>query len=736
MVLRFLLCCFLITTHLELPSLYAGDEPQRFYKVADDIERKYTTVGNIGLTITNFGTLGTRNSQWPQQPSCEYPRGSRIEHIYQGGVWVGALLKTANANDPRNNQFLVSTGANDRSTAARRGGEGYEYNAEGRDSIIELSSLSDDRPSGSQFSPLAVSHQDFICDYTDRFTRVPSTNDSILNHVPLGVKVHQESYAWNFPFADFFVLMRYVIQNASVDTLDSVYLGIWNNAVVRNTNFVRPGTPGYFEYTSHGYDATQRLAYSFDFSGVPGGPPADSYIGLRLLGTAPFPIGVDSLGDLAQHTYYNAWQFRSSTGIDEYLSPTDDYTSNRYLSRYSRMTQSIPQDRIDALRTGTIKNATYLLSTGPFSRLSPGDSVEVVFAVVCARKNGSDQASRDTPTQRKTLYTNANWAQQAYNGEDANGNNQLDEGEDIARRDSLSPTQIGLRYEPDGRITRYLLPAPPRQPKVRVEVANQSAVIYWDRIAAEESIDPIIGQKDFEGYRIYRSTTGADFQRHEDFLLNLSLIGEFDRSDNNVGYNTGFGQILLNAPQMFVGDTIRYWYRFPPSGIESKLLNGWQYVFGVSAFDTGDSLNNVQSLESAMVLRRIVPGTPPAPDKSKFVGVYPNPYYVNAYWDGQRERLRKIYFYNLPMQSEITIFTLAGDIVTTLQHDASTYSGEDIEWFNQFGDRSTQVQFAGGEHAWDLITRYDQAIATGLYLFTVEDKNTGEIQRGKFLIIK
>jgi hypothetical protein len=43
---------------------------------------------------------------------------------------------------------------------------------------------------------------------------------------------------------------------------------------------------------------------------------------------------------------------------------------------------------------------------------------------------------------------------------------------------------------------------------------------------------------------------------------------------------------------------------------------------------------------------------------------------------------------------------------------------------------------SGGEHAWDLVSGSDQAIATGLYLFTVKDLANGEIKKGKFLIIK
>ncbi|MCK4385882.1 MAG: hypothetical protein KAW52_06430 [candidate division Zixibacteria bacterium] len=37
---------------------------------------------------------------------------------------------------------------------------------------------------------------------------------------------------------------------------------------------------------------------------------------------------------------------------------------------------------------------------------------------------------------------------------------------------------------------------------------------------------------------------------------------------------------------------------------------------------------------------------------------------------------------------------------------------------------------------WDLISRNRQAVVSGLYLFCVEDKRTGETQVGKFVIVK
>src|SRR4030095_16182971 len=124
-------------------------------------------------------------------------------------------------------------------------------------------------------------------------------------------------------------------------------------------------------------------------------------------------------------------------------------------------------------------------------------------------------------------------------------------------------------------------------------------------------------------------------------------------------------------------------------------------------------------------------------DPEAEVGVYPNPYYGSAIWDGggnKKELLRKIYFYNLPSKCSISIWTIAGDLVDKFEHDAATYNGSDIEWFQTFSD-GTQ-KFPGGEHAWDLVTKNEQAIASGLYMFTVRDSNTGEVKKGKFVIVK
>ena len=90
-----------------------------------------------------------------------------------------------------------------------------------------------------------------------------------------------------------------------------------------------------------------------------------------------------------------------------------------------------------------------------------------------------------------------------------------------------------------------------------------------------------------------------------------------------------------------------------------------------------------------------------------------------------------LWFRNLPRVAEIRIFSLAGDLVDIIHHDEA-YKGKDIDNI----DAQKNPRMSGGEHAWDMITLHDQATASGLYLFTVEDKNSGQIKEGKFLIIK
>jgi hypothetical protein len=657
--------------------------PKKLYK---DDNSKYTNVGNIALTVTNYGMLGHGLKLWPTQPSCQYPINSGIEHLWGAGLWVGAS---------KNGQISVSTGADLAPSVSGfyTGAEGYEFTSDLSAVVKEKSTLSDSR----YYTPDATSHQDFLADYTDANQMLPGTSTVIPKHdYPLNITVHQEAYCWNFPFADNFVIINYWIKNNGKDRLDSVYVGLWADPVVRNTN-VAPPTIGssFYTHAGNGFVDSLRMAYTFDYDGDPG--LTDSYIGIKLLGTTPMKTSCN----------YNCWAFHN-TSDPIYFSPKDDN------GRFDKLSVGLTRVQIDPLRLSG-RNALNLISTGPFSYINPGDSINFVVAIICAKKNGTQVASLDLLEQRANLYMGANWAQKAYNGEDRNNNGVQD------------PDEI---WTENGKPKRYYLPAPPNTPKVKVIPENQKITIYWDQ-SSEFSVDPISNKKDFEGYRIYGTNPGFDISESQDVLSSMILLGEFDKSDDNISYNTGFSKVRMSQPVKFTGDTTSYWYKFEIP----NCLNGWQYAFAITAFDQGDAENNLASLESSKLknLSRVIPGTLPSASKSNKVYVYPNPYYANAYWDGATERDRKIYFNNLPKNCKIRIYTLSGDLVDEFEHHAE-YAGNDINWFTKYSD-GTQV-LAGGEHAWDMISKSDQAIATGLYLFSVKNLDNDEIIRGKFLIVK
>jgi hypothetical protein len=710
-----------------------GDDPEKLSKTLDADNSLYTNVGNIALTVSNFGPYGSslRNLTQPNhQPSCEYPLGSGVEHIFQGGLWVGGFTKTDSNSNTKKGPF-VSTGAIDNSSGF--GFSGYEFTNPKGSKIVQRSTLLDSR----FYNPLAISHQDLIGDYSD--TNLTFSNGTeILYHNPLGVAVHEENYAWNFPFADFFVIKNYTITNVSGKYLDSVYVGLWTDAVIRQTKAPSYSTTlngAFYGHGGDGYDDSLKIAYAYDIDGDV--PFTNSYVGFLYLGSTPtisdlFLID-NGLGgkDTLPATCFNSWQYKNTTDPN-FFAPYDDAAGD--ISRYLKMQgyfggtnrynpyYNTPgplfQKGINPANlkvpTGT-GGRSELITHGYYRNIPPGASINVAFAVVCGKKFGTEETALDTRLQRTNLYNNADWALRAYFGNDKNRNGKIDPGEDI----------FG-----DGLIHRYILPAPPTIPVMKIVPEQNKATIYWDK-RAEASIDPISGVKDFAGYRIYRTQSGFDLDNSQNIISSLVLLAQYDSAGSS-GFNTGFKTVELETPMTFPNDTNKYYYKYEIS----NLLDGWQYLFSVSAFDKGDPVDNLEPLESSRManMKSILPGTTPTDDPNVKLGVYPNPYYGNAIWDGNSERLRKIYFYNLPADCEITVYTLAGDVVKRLQHNQSN-NGNNIRWFDQYKKGNVQ-QFTGGEHAWDLITDNDQAIATGLYLFTVKNNKNGDIKTGKFLIIK
>ncbi len=675
-------------------------------------DEKLTTAGNIRMTVNNLGMIGNafRGSyNVLGYPSCEFPANSGIEHLFQGGMWIGCLIN--------NSQVAVSSGAVDDASGYSTGKGGFEFTAEVGASLKEQSSLIDH----PLYNPRAISHQDLIADFSDKNTVVPGTAIPISNHqFPLGADVHFEAYNYNFNFANYFVILNYTITNNSANTWDSVYIGYWKDGVVRNVNITPPGGSAFFNKGGNGYLDSLYIAYEFDATGDPGF--TNSYVGLKFLGAE------DKNGfahpELRTNfvANYNAWQFQNSAD-PLYFSPTDDN------QKYGKMTSGL-NNRLDweTIIRPTLRqanNRSHLMSVGPFRQVAPGESVQIAFALVCAKKKeDGNPNTADNDVQKDILVQNSKFAQTAYNGEDVNFNGILDPGED---RDG------------DGKITRFILPAPPDIPRSKMIAGENKIDLYWSN-NAESSVDPISKKKDFEGYRVYKTTLGFDVSGTQDILTALKLVAEFDSAGNHLFNETGFAAIRLADSLTFgdttsAGDTIYYHYKYTFSNIQ----NGWQHAVAVTAFDQGDDVNNLQSLESSTLptLKRVFPGMPVNNDfKNGDPFVYPNPYYASAAWEGisTNPEDKKVIFANLPARCNIRIYTASGDLVDDITHNQE-YNGSDIKWYQTYSN-ANQTRFSGGEHAWDMLSKDNQIIARGLYLFSVKDLSSGEIFKGKFVIIK
>jgi hypothetical protein len=100
------------------------------------------------------------------------------------------------------------------------------------------------------------------------------------------------------------------------------------------------------------------------------------------------------------------------------------------------------------------------------------------------------------------------------------------------------------------------------------------------------------------------------------------------------------------------------------------------------------------------------------------IAVVPNPYVGAASWEpataitGRGERL--LYFIHLPNKCTIRVYTISGNLVKTLIHDAP---------------------LTDGQQPWDLTTKDGMSLAFGVYVFHVDAPGIGQ-KIGKFAIIK
>ena len=212
----------------------------------------------------------------------------------------------------------------------------------------------------------------------------------------------------------------------------------------------------------------------------------------------------------------------------------------------------------------------------------------------------------------------------------------------------------------------------------------------------------------------------------------------------SLGTDTGFESIRLPEPVVVNGDTMHYMYK------DKNVVDGLEYTYSVVAYDMGveppyvetyqdigngqyevvvdtnysnpgnwaspDGYASIENSKGTTVLDRnfvkVYPGVRPV-SVLKEVGVVPNPYKVNSDLNEEVHK-REIRFTKLTENCTINIFTITGELVSTIEHNNA--------------DK--------GETVWDMRTVNNQEAAPGLYLYHVENQTASNEKIGKFAIIR
>ncbi|HKA24044.1 MAG TPA: hypothetical protein VKF80_03615 [Candidatus Eisenbacteria bacterium] len=197
---------------------------------------KVTTFSNLWVKVTNIGTIGNGPfTATSSDPSGQWPGASGVEYLFFAYIWVGAV--DPSETDPTlkrrvSNSFEwrpASLDERDRIYQTYEGNTGgLRFTDDDGDHQIDedpLDGYDNDGDGKVDEDYAAISQQEYTCierDDTKEAIDAPAAE----KHVPRGLQLRQNVYAFSVPGANDFVGIEWEIENVSGHELDSVYVGI------------------------------------------------------------------------------------------------------------------------------------------------------------------------------------------------------------------------------------------------------------------------------------------------------------------------------------------------------------------------------------------------------------------------------------------------------------------------------------------------------------------------------
>jgi len=350
------------------------------------IQIKSHNVGNIWLSVTNYGLIGAYGGTGGF-PDCEFPANSDVEYLFTGAIWIGALV---------GKDTMVSVGAD-----GWAGGKEMRPGWADEDTILH-------RTTRNPADTLAVSEQDFICSFADTALVFADVDDE---HRPMGVSIEQRTYAWSYSYAEDFVIYDFYVTNrtgwvGTPKTFKRLFMGVYIDGDCGHTsipNYFQDDITGFLKVNSEG--DTVNLAWIKDNDGDGGLTPGVT--GVRVLFPNPETVS------------YNWWDPPSRWGPTNPANP-DDWAAHpgTDAQKYRVMSNGeIDPDQTESNAPSGINvngmDTRYFLSFGPFD-VEPDSTLKLTLAYLGGLPGPGYNEFDD-------IGRNARWARDVYDNPPADG---------------------------------------------------------------------------------------------------------------------------------------------------------------------------------------------------------------------------------------------------------------------------------------------------------------------------
>jgi hypothetical protein len=536
-----------ITVSLGDSIMVSDDNPIDTLEVA---RATWIGVGDLQkFTITNAGLLGlyeqppswsVYDGTWPDDITnwngycAEFPGGSRQFYTFSTSPWIGVMYPYT-LGGQTTYQARVATGAYtpdmcplsqlrtsdqvfpplDENAGANvyapSGGDPLPYQA--RWPFADSGAINPRRREafGSNEYDMdpangdIVSLQDTYCRYGDW---VPEELGRFLwpafgyDTEPLGIRVEQRTYSWSYGASSSYIFINFKIWNMNTFPLDSVYFGFFMDNDVGPGALEEEGVGPNDDLI--GYDEALKLGYTYDSNLTePGWATSAGYIGCVFVETPTNPGEEEEVGLTAFSTWVRSDQGPEGIVDDE---QQDEKKYGELVGDDGRgQGYAIAEDPDPAVFEifETPRDVRHLSGSGPYRQLSPSVEMKLV---------GGEEVAYWYP-DRYVSWTVA-----------------------IVMGRSLSELKENTRQAQTHFDNGYIGTAPPPPPVLTLTAGDGTAFLTWDD-SPEDEEDVITRIQDFEGYRVYRSTSGLPGSWEQ--LAEYDIAGDSTGKAVQVKYTRG-----------------------------------------------------------------------------------------------------------------------------------------------------------------------------------------------------